>query len=352
MKKIVAFLVIAGIFGCSLQTSVKVNTSSEETPVFSLAWSEYVSWSTFGVAHELGILNGNEGEMSELEKKWNIDVVLKEADYDTCIGYYATGTCDAACLTNIDMLPPSFGRPVRAVLPTSTSNGGDAVLSVAARSVQDLKGMEVYGLDKSVSEYCFWGGLESLGENPSDYTFVGLDPSAAAQSLQTDSPTVKAICVWNPYKRSTLENQPKAQVVFDSTLISGEIVDMVGVGEDSMSREGSDRFCACICEAYYEVCDRLNDPATRNDTLVALGAKFSDLNAEQMEICTTETLFYDTSSKGVEIYDGQPLKDAMQKVVKYCVSSGMCESEPVVNYGVSTPDGNLTFDSRFMEMVQ
>ena len=33
---------------------------SGETPSFSLAWSEYPSWSVFGVAHELGLVDKEE----------------------------------------------------------------------------------------------------------------------------------------------------------------------------------------------------------------------------------------------------------------------------------------------------
>jgi hypothetical protein len=117
--------------GCGGQVEVKkvVSDAVEAVPEFSLTWSEYPSWSAFGVAHELGILNGEKGKMSELEKKYNVDVVLKEADYDTCVQYYGTGTVDAACLTNMDTLSPCDGSSCTwNVLPTSTSFGGDAVM--------------------------------------------------------------------------------------------------------------------------------------------------------------------------------------------------------------------------------
>ncbi|MDP6892871.1 MAG: hypothetical protein QF731_06785, partial [Verrucomicrobiota bacterium] len=82
------------------------NTTTKEVPTFSLAWSEYPSWSVFGVADVTGILNGKKGELGPVEEKWGVDIVLKEAEYDPCIGMYGAGQCDAVCITNMDILSP------------------------------------------------------------------------------------------------------------------------------------------------------------------------------------------------------------------------------------------------------
>ena len=42
-------------------------TSTKELPTFSLAWSEYPSWSVFGVADVQGILNGKEVSLVSLQ---------------------------------------------------------------------------------------------------------------------------------------------------------------------------------------------------------------------------------------------------------------------------------------------
>ena len=87
-----------------------VSNKESGFPTFSLAWSEYPSWSIFGVAHVDGFINGKEGELGPIEEKWKVDIVLREADYDTCITMYGAGQVDAACLTNMDSLNPSIGR--------------------------------------------------------------------------------------------------------------------------------------------------------------------------------------------------------------------------------------------------
>ena len=107
-----------------------VPCAAQDEPVFTLAWSEYPSWSAFGVAHEYRIIDGRRGRLGPVEKKWGVDIALKEADYDTCIVLYGAGQCDAACLTNMDSLAPSLSRPSVAILPTSTSDGADACIVV------------------------------------------------------------------------------------------------------------------------------------------------------------------------------------------------------------------------------
>ena len=92
-------------------------------PSFSLAWSEYPSWSTFGVAHEFKIIDGRKGKMGPIENKWGVDIELKEADYDSCLVMYGANKCDAVCITNMDGLNPSLSRTSAAILPTSTSFG-------------------------------------------------------------------------------------------------------------------------------------------------------------------------------------------------------------------------------------
>ncbi len=155
-------LALAVMVGCSSKSADKSAVSSGQpsgetrgTPSFSLAWSEYPSWSIFDVASEQGLIDGTQGKQGELEKKWKIDIVLKAADYDQCIGFYGSNQADAVCITNMDILGPADGRPSVAILPTSTSVGADACISVSASNLDELKGKKTLGLERSVSQYAF-----------------------------------------------------------------------------------------------------------------------------------------------------------------------------------------------------
>ena len=130
-------------------------SAQSDPPVFTLDWSEYPSWSAFGVAEELGLINKNEGELGTLEREHNVDIVLRNKDYDTCITLFTSGNSDATCLTNMDSLAPSISIPATIVLPTSNSYGADMLLvdDPDITSLEDLKGVPVRGLELSVSQY-------------------------------------------------------------------------------------------------------------------------------------------------------------------------------------------------------
>jgi ABC-type nitrate/sulfonate/bicarbonate transport system substrate-binding protein len=307
-------------------------------PVFVLAWSEYPSWSVFGFAGEQGLVNPSEGgEMGELEKKWKVDIVLKQADYDTTMTQYGSGAADAVCVTNMDVLNLSLGRKTTIVLPTSTSAGADALISVEADSLEKLpKGSTVYGLEKSVSEYAFVRMCQKKGLNPADYKYSNMDPAAAAQALQTKQQSVKTIMVWNPFVLQTLRSRTDSHRVADSALIPGEIVDSVAFSNNSLAKPGGDRAACCIIETFYKA----NDMLTNDEAFVALGAKFSNLNAEDMRQCCKETKFYGDEEIGMIVYDDH-FRKTQTEVVKFCVERQIVKKTPSVGYGDSQADINF-----------
>ncbi|MEL7264968.1 MAG: hypothetical protein AAFP69_09220, partial [Planctomycetota bacterium] len=94
-------------------------STGDETATFSLAWSEYPSWSVFGAAEDMGLIDGAAGAMGEFETKHGIDIELKELDYEPCLTAYAAGEVDAVCITNIDILSPALQRDSVAIMPIS-----------------------------------------------------------------------------------------------------------------------------------------------------------------------------------------------------------------------------------------
>lgn len=338
--------------GCGSGTDSET-ASSEETkpPSFSLAWSEYPSWSVFGVAHVAKLVDGAEGKLGPIETKWNVDIVLREADYDGCITMYGAAQVDAACLTNIDALNPSLARPSAMILPTSTSAGADAcIVTGAIQTVQDLRGKKVFGLQKSVSEYCFVRNLEILGEKESDHNFSNLDPSAAAIALQQKQAGTEAIVVWNPFVMETLEKRADARVLFDSSALPNEIIDAVIIAQDSLQKSGGKEFACALIDAFYAVNRRIADPSTRNDTLIALGEKFSDLDLGSMEIVVEQTKFFGTPKEGKDILAGAELPDIMKKVADFCLDHAMVERKPTLSYG-GEGAADLRFDPAYIDLV-
>jgi NitT/TauT family transport system substrate-binding protein len=375
-----------------LALSAIVGTAqAADAPSFSIAWSEYPSWSTFGVAGQTKVdgellIDGAQGRQGSIEKKWNVDIVLKEADYDSCIVMYGAGQCDAACLTNMDALNPALTRASAAILPTSTSFGADAcIVGAEITDVKQLRGKAVRGLAKSVSEYCWARNLAVLGEKEKDHKFTNMDPGAAATALQNPKGGIDAIMVWNPFVIETLNRRKDTRVLFDSTKTPGEIIDMVIMSQASLDKPGGRQAACAIIEAYYAVCKRLAAEKTQEDTLVALGEKFAKLSADDMKKCVRQTRFYATPEQGVSLLTGgcvfpwkrevkdtatlftnvgfdpagkevtdKTLKDIMPLVVDFCLSREIIANKPELGYGSKddAAKAKLRFDPTYIKEVQ
>jgi len=345
--QILCFAVLAAIF---LATPI----FADELPRFSLAWSEYPSWSTYGVAHKYGIINGHKGKTGPMEEKWGVDIVLIEADYDPCLTMYGAGQCDAVCITNMDALNPSLTRKSAAILPTSTSFGADACIVVNTPDVKALRGKKVYGLAKSVSEYCFVRNLEILGEKEADHKFTNMDPAAAALAMQQKQKDYHAIMVWNPFVLETLNKRKDAKVLFDSTSIPGEIIDMVVVAQSSLDKPGGEAFACALIETFYAINDRMANPKTRDETLVSLGEKFSNLDLASMKKVVQQTKFYKTPEEALALYNNTKFKEEiMPRVVQFCKDHEIIPRMPEVQFDtvILAKEAEFRFDAIYIEKV-
>jgi ABC-type nitrate/sulfonate/bicarbonate transport system substrate-binding protein len=365
--KITNFALIASVImlmaGCGGETKptstspneavTAVSGGNQKMPSFSVASSEYPSWSTLMVAAKAGLINGEKGgKPGVLEKKWNVDVVLEVKDYDPCLAMFANGAVDAVCMTNMDSLNPALGRPCTAICPTSTSVGADKVIAVGYKTPEELKGQKVFGLAKSVSQYSYVRELKKRGLNPAEYPFENLDPAAAATALQSSSGEIKAICVWNPYALQTLRTNPRSTTICDSSEIPEEIIDMIVMGNDSLKKEGGENFAALLCDTYYAVCDKLNDSDQKvaDATLTAIGEDFSKLPLDDMRIVVKETRFYDTPAKGKALFTSAAYKETMKIVVDTCVEIGVLENT-LPSIGYNDEGKQLNFSTKYMEMA-
>ncbi|MEM7473937.1 MAG: hypothetical protein AAF483_03035 [Planctomycetota bacterium] len=336
------------ILGCPSNSDKGVGSGNagESAPSFTLSWSEYPSWSVFGVAEVNGLIDGEEGAMGTIEEKWNVDIVLNLRDYDTCITEYATNVADAVCITNMDILSPAVSRPAVAILPTSTSDGADACIVVGIEGIDGLAGKDSRGLEKSVSQYCFERVLEENGKDPANFPFKNMDPGEAAKAMQLKQ-DVESIVVWNPFVIETLRKREDAKVLFDSTAIKEEIIDMLVIGKDSLEQPGGQRFAYAAAEAFYEVNKLIEDPSTQDETLIALGERFAKLELEDMKTVVTQTKFYKTAGDGLALFEDKKFQDeTMPAVAEFLITHDMAEKKP--EFGFNAAAAQLNFDSQFM----
>ena len=346
-----ALCLLASCGGNSSSSGTSTSSSAAgSAPVFSLAWSEYPSWSVFGVADELGLIDGDAGKLGTIEIEYGVDIELKEAGYDSCLNMFGSGDCDSVCITNMDALIVGETRRGVAVLPTSTSNGADACLvTEEVADLEALKQHKVHGLQGTVSEYCFARCLELAGFDEADYNFSNQDPAIAAQTMQQNTKSHQAIMVWNPFVLQTLSDRSDVRVLFDSSKIPGEIVDMVVVGADTLKKPKADAFVKAVAAAFYGVNAAIEDPSTGDEVLVALGKKFSNLGLEDMKKVVQQTVFYKSRAEADALFASSEFKATMEQVTKFCVDKGLVTTAPSVGFGADSGDVTVMFDTSHLK---
>jgi len=323
----------------------------EGLPVYSVALSEYPSWSAVMYAHDVGLVNAKQGgAMGTIETERGIDLVFKFVGYDKCLEMYGAGDVDAVAMTNIDSLPISIALQSVGVFPTSTSDMADTVqVTSDIKAWDDLRGVEIYGLANTVSEYNFRRVAEVAGQNPDDFNYVNMDPDMAAMKMIQGE--ADAISVWNPFKRNVVNAMGEGvHELGNSGVIPLEILDLMVASQASLDRPEGDAFVAALMDAFYGVNTLMADPATRTETLEGIAAVFAPLSLEDMEIVVTETKFFSAPQDGLALYTGDELKVAMEPVVKFAIEHGT-PSELVVGYGTKAeaPDAHFRYDPSYMQ---
>ena len=326
---------------------VSAGNSTGKPATFTLAWSEYPSWSIFGVADEVGLIDGKEGQMGSIEKKYNVDIKLVLASYDSCITLYGNSQADGVCITNIDILGAAGSRNSVAILPTSTSAGADACIVAGVNSIEELAGKPTRGLEKSVSQFCFERCLEKLGKNPADYPFSQMDPEQAALAFQGKNDGINSIMVWNPFVMQSIRSRSDAKVLFSSETIPEEIIDMVVLGKDSLSKPGGDAFAKALVETFYTMTQRMANPKTSDETLIGIGARFAKLELEDMKTIVQQTKFFSDPNDAKRLFaDERFQKETMPLVSKFCVKYGLTTTPVELSYGDAK--GLMDFSSKYI----
>jgi ABC-type nitrate/sulfonate/bicarbonate transport system substrate-binding protein len=361
--ELIAVMLFVSLVGCSDSKQV-LSHKQEPARKVSIAYSEYISWSTFAAAETLGLINPNEGAQSLIEKKYNVDIVAKAADYDTCINLYGQGLVDSVCITNIDVLSPAQRVNTVVVAPTSTSEGGDALISTTsdldAIPWDDLNNngtiepseRRVYGLERSVSEFVFESVLRKMNKNPKDYSFTNLDPAAAASALQTNQKGIRAIMVWNPFILQTLRTNEKTKVVFTSAEIPETVIDCIAFNKTFVDNASNDSAVLAVLETFYVVSDFLNhnDANVKSMAHKALGEKFCNLSAADIAVCCQQTRFFATPKQGMELFQSKSFKEKFPQVIQFARDKGIYESSETAPFQAES-SGLVNFTTKYMDIL-
>jgi NitT/TauT family transport system substrate-binding protein len=307
----------------------------------------------WGYAAESGI-------MDKWAEKYGIEVeIVQINDYVESINQYTAGAFDGCAMTNMDALsiPAAGGVDTTALIIGDFSNGNDGVVLKGGNSVRDLEGQEVYLVELSVSHYLLTRALESAGLRERDLTLVNTSDADIVSAFS--SPDVRAVVTWNP-QLMAVRQMKGATLVFDSSDIPGEIIDLMVVNTETLA--DNPEFGMALVGAWYEVMALMagTDEAARQALEQMAEAAGTDLAGYQAQLATTR-MFYDPA-EAVAFARSQDLPKTMDRVRRFLFDHGLLgPSAPDPDFvGIGFPDHSvlgdpdnvkLRFSARYMNMA-
>ncbi len=339
------------IAAAALAATFAAPAFAEQKSEFKIAWVDYVGWMPWGYLETSGI-------MDKWASKYGIDVeIVHLDDYVGSLEQYTAGDFDGVTATNIDALsiPAASGVDSTALIVGDYSNGNDAIILKGQGSLASLKGKKVNLVEYSVSHYLLERGLAAAGLSQADLGAV-VNTSDADMIDTYSSGASEALVTWNPLA-STILSDPSATLVYDSSNIPGEIIDIMFVNSETL--KDNPALGKALTGAWYEVMAKI--AAFDEDALVSMAdASGASIEGFMAQMASTEMFFEAATAVGFS--EGGALKEAMTNVASFLFANGILgeNATSADHVGVSYPDGSTTgdpsnvklrFDTSYMAMA-
>jgi NitT/TauT family transport system substrate-binding protein len=326
--------------------------AAQEKSEFKVAWSIYVGWMPWGYLEDSGI-------MDKWADKYDIDVeIVQINDYVESINQYTAGAFDGVSATNMDTLsiPAGSGVDTTALIIGDYSNGNDAVIAKADMTLEDMAGTSVNLVELSVSHYLLARALDSVGLEERDLDGV-VNTSDADMIAAFSTQDVTSVVTWNPLVSEITSSNPDATVLFDSSQIPGEILDLMVVNTQTLADNPD--FGKALVGAWYELMGLM--AAGDEEALTAMAeASGTDLAGYKAQLDATQ-MFYDPA-EAVAQASSEELPATMTEIAEFLFDKGILgEGAPSADFvGVEYPDGTISgseanvmfrFDASYMQMA-
>jgi NitT/TauT family transport system substrate-binding protein len=340
------------ILACALAASAFTQSAAAaEKKSFKIAWSIYVGWMPWDYAQDSGILK-------KWADKYGIAIQLTQVnDYVESINQYTAGSFDGCVMTNMDLLtiPAAGGVDSTALIVGDFSNGNDGVvLKGKGKKLADIKGVPVNLVELSVSHYLLARGLETVGMKERDIKVVNTSDADIVGAYAATG--TKAVVTWKP-QLSEILAAPDAQLVFDSSKIPGEIIDLMVV--NSATLKDNPKLAKALIGAWYETLALM---AKKDPKALASMAKASgtDLPGFNSQLATTKMFW--TPAEAHAFATSPAVMKTMDLVRKFSFDHGLLGegAKTVDAVGIEFPGGKtlgnaknikMRFDASYMQMA-
>jgi len=327
-----------------IAVAVAPAASAAEKSSFKIAWSIYVGWMPWDYANQSGILK-------KWADKYGIKIELTQInDYVESINQYTAGQFDGCVMTNMDMLtiPAAGGVDSTALIVGDFSNGNDGVvLKGKGKKLADIKGQPINLVELSVSHYLLARGLESVGLRERDIKVVNTSDADIVGAWAAKD--TKALVTWKPQLSEVLAS-PDAQLVFDSSKIPGEIIDLMVVNTATL--KSNPKLGKALVGAWFETLAVMNknDAAGQKALNAMAKASGTDLAGFKGQLATTRMFW--TAAQAQTFTASPNLVNTMDLVRKFSFDHKLLGpgAKSVDAVGIAFPGGKTLGNAKNIKM--
>lgn len=336
---ILAAMLIAMLVVGPAPAAAQAPASAAAPKKVTVAWSVWPGWMPFRIMDKQGF-------MDKRAKEYGVAIELKEfKGYMDSVQAFAAEQVDACAMTSMEALQPaSSGVRTVAVIANDISNGGDGVLVRKGQTIKDLAGKEVFLEQFSVSHYVLARALAKNGLSESDVTIKNIPGDEAGKAFLTDD-TVEAAATWNPHLFNAQETG-KGVVAFDSTMIKGEIIDLLVLNGKVL--DANPKAVEAIVMAWYDAMAMIENPATREQA-IAIMAEGAGATPKEFEKMMGGMVLLTDPAKATAFVTAPELPKTMELIKKFSLDQELITDGAFkVGYGKGAKE-LLSFDPSFMQ---
>lgn len=337
-------------YAIALAAALVSGSAARAKDRFDVCWSHYTGWEPWAYADSSGIL-----------KKWGdkYGIQLKLTlinDYVESINLYTAGKYDACVMTNMDALtiPAVGGVDSTALIVGDFSSGNDGIIAKGVQRIEELKGKKVKLVELSVSHYLLSRALEQSKMSEKDVKVVNTSDADIGGVFMAEPDA--AVVTWNPILMK-LKGMKGANLLFDSSKIPGEIIDLMVV-----KTAAPDTLKKALVGAWYETMQLMSGTGKEAEAALASMAKTAGGSVEEFkEQLKTTQMFYKPADAAA-FAKSPDLKKTMDYVRSFSFDKGLfgkgARSKDEV--GIAFPDGStlgnaknvkLRFDASFLQLA-
>lgn len=355
MKKVLA-TIAATVLLIAVSFSVFAQANVSKKPAYTVVWSHYITWELVQFLKDSGIL-----------KKWadkgGITINVKAPmDYMDSVNAFnlakVEGEADAIVVANVEALGviASNGTDATVLIVQDYSNGNDGVVIRNGKTCADTKGREIKLVEQSVSHYLLSRMLSTCGVSEKNIIVKNTTDSDIAAAFIKDRSPKAAVVAWNP-QLMDIRNAKGATMVFDSSKIPGEILDLMVVKTNA-----PESLKKALVGAWFEATATLGKGGPARSKLIDAMAKSAENTVAQIEAQLKTTALFGNPSESVAFAEGEQIKKSMGLVSTFAFEHGMyppaARSKDYI--GVQFPDGSvmgnkanvrLRFDTKYVRAL-